>query len=218
MNPEVEKIYKDYVSRLKDFADDADCLTDGNKSKFSNLLIKEYNRDLSRIVKRETFVHKIINKLFKRKLRAMKREAVSKEQQEQSQEPVFSCGDCINCTVLDGLPYCLVHKLVFETAERERQFCLLFCRSYQKDVSDDEQCTPNDDAADVSEEDTEESKGAILQQTDSNEEEPESSVDGFIPCEKCPHCTKDEYDQYYCNRYDEELDPDTVADVRQCEE
>lgn len=147
MNQEVEKIYKDYVGRLKNFADDADCLTDGNKSKFSNLLIKEYNKDLARIVKRETFVQKIINKLFKRKLRALKQGSAPQEQQE----PTFCCSNCVNCTILDGLTYCLVHKLVFETPERERQFCLQFCRSYQENVPDDEQCV-SDDSTDVSEE------------------------------------------------------------------
>lgn len=213
MNQEVEKIYKDYVGRLKNFADDADCLTDGNRSKFSNLLIKEYNKDLARIVKRETFVQKIINKLFKRKLRALKQGSAPQEQQE----PTFCCSNCVNCTILDGLTYCLVHKLVFETPERERQFCLQFCRSYQENVPDDEQCV-SDDSTDVSEEAAEEPNGATLQQADSDETEPQSAGDDFVPCERCEYCNKDENDQYYCNRYDEELDPDTVADARQCEE
>lgn len=198
MNPEVEKIHLDYVRRLKRFADDADCLTDGNKSKFANLLIKEYNRDLSRVVKKETFMQKIVNKMFKRRLRTEKQSFA----QAQQQQPTFGCCNCVNSTIFDGLTCCLVHKLVFENAERQQQFCLQFCRSYSEEQMDG--------SSDLTDEETTVSAEIL--------EEQEIEDEAFVPCAKCPSCHKDENGECYCDRYDEELDPDTVADVRQCEE
>lgn len=212
MNPEVEKIHQDYVGRLKRFADDADCLTDGNKSKFANLLIKEYNRDLSRIVKKETFIQKIVNKLFKRRLRAEKQSFVKVQQ-----EPTFSCSDCIHSAVFDGLTCCTAHKLVFDNIERQQQFCLQFCRSYSEEQTDD--CSDvTDDKTTVSAETPDEQEECTDEETVTNNEEQEIEDETFVPCAKCPSCRQDENGEYYCDRYNEELDSDTVADVRQCEE
>jgi len=210
MNKDVEKVYLDYVGRLKHFADDADCLTDANKSKFINLLIKEYNKDLSRIVKKESFVQRITNKLFKRRLKTEK-------QSFRQPQATFSCSNCVNNTKFDGLTCCIAHKLLFDSIERQQQFCAQFCRSYsQEDLSDDD-LDATYDATDATN-DQEDSAAVTAVDVEEQTAEEEIDKEEFVPCEKCEYCDCDENGEYYCDRYDKELDSDTIADVRQCEE
>lgn len=229
---QIKNVYNEALDDFVAFADKADYLSEKPKQQFMSFKLKMFNQRIDTVHKREAYIRKAANKLFQASLKEMKRELKEKIKRRRQEffklklltklktenevapiENTANCGTCANCHFDEATCSlcCKAYNLSFTSEEMYMQFCKCFCNSYAADERVDEYTADEAVETEQVNEETETPSDIAAQPTEEAKQEPTC-------CKECSSCKVDENGQYYCDKYDTDLDASDADSVCCCEQ
>lgn len=235
----LKNMYDEALDEVVAFSDKADYLAEKPKQQFLDYKLKAFKQRIDTEHKREAFIRKSANKLFKISLKEMKRELNEKAKRRRQElfklrlltelrgdneiapvENTANCETCEHCYFdeTNCSLCCKAYNLTFTSEEMYMQFCKCFCNAYTvyktpETASDEPVEQPTTDEL------TEVEQVSTPGETTEEQAETPSEAKEKEPyfCKECSSCRIDENGQCYCDKYDVDLDASDADSICCCE-